>query len=107
MIGLVERAMEEEASYVEFMLHSSELMPGGSRRFPTKRSIERLYDHLERLFAKTAARFRGSTLAQFRQEIVDRGQTPGVSGEKPRTYVSSGIAFGKRVEQKGTKTTKR
>lgn len=36
--------------YIEFMIHSSELMPGGSPTFKNERSIERLYKHLDILF---------------------------------------------------------
>ena len=46
------------------MIHSSELMPGGSPNFPTERSIERLYETLESLFAFAAARFRPVTMGE-------------------------------------------
>lgn len=72
MLGLVERAVGEQASYVEFTLHSSELMPGGSPRFPTKRHIERLYDHLECLFAFATKTFHGATLAEFGHKAKSR-----------------------------------
>jgi hypothetical protein len=49
--------------------HSSELMPGGSPFFPTTKSIERLYNHLEILFSSAAETFRGMTLSGFREGI--------------------------------------
>lgn len=55
------------ASYIEFMLHSSELMPGGSPTFRTEHSIELLHDHLEQLFAEARAHYRGATLHEFRE----------------------------------------
>lgn len=59
-----------EAGYAEFMLHSSEFMPGGSPKFPTPASIEALYDDLEVLFARAAERFRGATLAEFHDAVL-------------------------------------
>lgn len=53
--------------YAEFMLHSSELMPGGSPTFRTAASIERLYADLEMTFAEAADHFRGMTLAAYRE----------------------------------------
>ena len=55
----------ENDDYAMFMLHSSELMPGGSPTFPYKDSIEKLYADLEALFAFAAERFEGSTLRQY------------------------------------------
>lgn len=60
-----------EAGYAEFMLHSSEFMPGGSPTFPTARSIEALYEDLEALFTKVAARFRAATLSEFHSVVVN------------------------------------
>ena len=40
------------------------MMPGGSPNFPTERSIERLYETLESLFAFAAARFRPVTMGE-------------------------------------------
>lgn len=53
--------------YVEFMLHSSELMPGGSPKFGHAEDIELLYERLEILFAELAAWCRGMTLREFRE----------------------------------------
>lgn len=41
----------QDSDYAMFMLHSSEMMPGGSPSFPDEQSIEKLYRSLERLFA--------------------------------------------------------
>lgn len=61
------RAVEAgRAGYAEFMLHSSEFMPGGSPTFPDAASVERLYAHLEQLFARAAEQFQGATLAGYR-----------------------------------------
>jgi hypothetical protein len=67
---LLDRVLEERRLYAEFMLHSSELMPGGSPTFPDDASIERLYAHLESLFARLGGLFRGMTLSEFRAEFA-------------------------------------
>ena len=41
-------------SHLEFVIHSSELMPGGSPRFRTEESVERLYGDLKILFTDIA-----------------------------------------------------
>ena len=48
-----------------FMLHSSELMPGGSPTFRTEAQIEHLYRELAAIFSK--ARSLGYTGATFRE----------------------------------------
>ena len=65
MLGMVRKAIEEKRDYLEFMLHSSELMPGGSPRFPTERDIEKLYNDLEVLFEETAKIFAGATMQEY------------------------------------------
>jgi len=70
MVRLVRAAAAEERPYVEFMLHSSEFMPGGSPNFSVESDIERLYDHLERLFDQASSHFEGATLAEFAQQIL-------------------------------------
>jgi hypothetical protein len=65
LVRIVERAVAERRRYIQCMLHSSELMPGGSPAFPTADSVETLYDHLEQLFERAARFFRGGTLAEF------------------------------------------
>jgi hypothetical protein len=69
MLAQISTAASSGASYVEFMLHSSELMPGGSPTFASEDSIERLYEHLDALFERASRSFRGATLAEFRAEF--------------------------------------
>ena len=47
---LVREVNKENTDVLMFMLHSSELMPGGSPSFPTEESIEDLYRVVEQLF---------------------------------------------------------
>lgn len=56
---------EPETDYIMFMLHSSELMPGGSPTFRTTEDIERLYAHMEALFAHAAQSFAGATIGEY------------------------------------------
>jgi hypothetical protein len=53
------------AAHIEFALHSSELMPGGSPTFRNASDIERLYDRLEILFEYLSTWCRGMTLKEF------------------------------------------
>ena len=73
MLAILERATREQRRYVQFALHSSELMPGGSPGFRTTESIEALYRDLERLFSRAATGFVGATLAEFEQTFSKEG----------------------------------
>lgn len=44
-------AGESSVDYLEFMLHSSELMPGGSPYFTDEKSIEDMYRNMEEIFS--------------------------------------------------------
>ncbi len=65
------------SDYIEFMLHSSELMPGGSPAFRTERSIEILYDHVEQLFDEARPDYRGATLGEFRAAFQENDAEQG------------------------------
>ena len=54
--------------YIEMMLHSSELMPGGSPYFPNEKSIEDLYGTLELLFDLVSKTHVGYTLKELFEE---------------------------------------
>ena len=54
-----------QTNYIEFMLHSSELMPGGSPYFRDKRQIEQLYDEIESFFAILSGKYIGSSLTGY------------------------------------------
>lgn len=52
--------------YVEFMMHSSELMPGGSPYFADEESIEHMYADLEALFQYASIKgYKGVTLQEY------------------------------------------
>jgi hypothetical protein len=66
MRRLLKAVVERREGQAEFMLHSSEFMPGGSPTFPTHGDIERLYEHLSALFEQVREHFVGATLAEYR-----------------------------------------
>ncbi len=71
MLDIQRHAIDSGADYAEFMLHSSEFMPGGSPKFPGDREIESLYDNLEQLFEAAGRSFQGETLKEYHQTHSD------------------------------------
>lgn len=63
MLSLIKQ--NKESDYLMFMLHSSELMPGGSPTFKSEEDIENLYDDLEKLFLLISKEYIGVTLADY------------------------------------------
>lgn len=64
----------EKCNYLEFMVHSSELMPGGSPYFPTKESIERMYRNMADIFDYIKNKgYEGCTLKKYRT-ICEEGK---------------------------------
>lgn len=59
---------QERRPYAQFVIHSSELMPGGSPKLPDEGAIDRLYQDIEALFA-AASDFAGQTVAEFRSSF--------------------------------------
>jgi hypothetical protein len=78
LLNALSVALREDRDYVEFMLHSSELMPGGSPMFPRSDDIERLYDDMEALFDAASRSFEGLTL----QEYYDRYRAQASGGRE-------------------------
>jgi hypothetical protein len=65
MLRAARAARAKGAVCVEFLVHSSELMPDGSPRFRGSVDVERLYASLTLLFEDLAAWCGGMTLAEF------------------------------------------
>jgi hypothetical protein len=66
MLKLVKQAAVEKRPYIEFMIHSSEFMPGGSPNFVNESQIEKLYTDMEHLFAIIQQQgFVGMTLKEY------------------------------------------
>lgn len=70
MLHAARDARAANVEHMEFMLHSSELMPGGSPTFATESDIERLYEYLHRLFEELSDWCRGMTLKEFHRHAV-------------------------------------
>lgn len=73
MLRAAREARRAGAAHLEFTLHSSELMPGGSPSFPSDSHIERLYERLERLFESLASWTVGMTLEEFQARSAPAG----------------------------------
>ena len=50
------------------MIHSSELMPGGSPTFKTENDIENLYSDLKMIFKDLSSFCKGKTLSEYAVE---------------------------------------
>lgn len=70
MLRAAHRARASGAGCIELMIHSSELMPGGSPSFRNKLAVERLYGDLEALFRELSAWCVGMTLAEYQSGIT-------------------------------------
>jgi hypothetical protein len=70
ILRIIRRVVSQRRLHAQFMLHSSELMPGGSPSFPSDRSIENLYEDLRAIFSAASPHFRGATLGAFRRSIA-------------------------------------
>ena len=56
------------------MIHSSELMPGGSSYFKTQSEIDNLYDVMDTYFSALSGRgYCGCTLKDFYEKFVGEG----------------------------------
>lgn len=74
LLGVLDYIYKQKEPYIEFMLHSSEFMPGGNPTFKRNGQIEKLYDELDALFyALRKYEFCGMGLSAF-AEIVKRGE---------------------------------
>ena len=74
ILTVLRKTIKSNTCYAEFMLHSSELMPGGSPTFPTDDSIEKLYRDLEKLFAEASSFCRPATLGEFAKEYISKNR---------------------------------
>ena len=63
-------SLERDSDYLMFMIHSSELMPGGSPKFKTKESVEELYDVITEIFEIVSKTHEGCTLREYASSIL-------------------------------------
>ena len=72
LLSILSRARDEGRDFVEFFLHSSELMPDGSPTFPSAESIEALYADLDAIFSAAGNGFEGLTLGAYHHRFSTR-----------------------------------
>jgi hypothetical protein len=65
LLKIIDKVIDNKKDYAEFMIHSSELMPGGSPTFKINRDIEKLYRDLRILFDRVQESFNGATMAEY------------------------------------------
>jgi hypothetical protein len=81
LLRVLRIAAGERRPYVEMVIHSSELMPGGSPKVPDAARSERWYADTEALFAAARERgFVGRTLAEYHDVVKSRGARALVAG---------------------------
>lgn len=63
---------EPQTDYLEFMIHSAEMMPGGSPYFRTKDSIEKMYMEMETFFEYVSdLGYKGCTLKEYYESKIN------------------------------------
>lgn len=65
MLWMIEKNRNGNGDYLMFMLHSSELMPGGSPTFKDAEAVEVLYGKLQVLFDVIKDSYEGCTLEEY------------------------------------------
>lgn len=65
MLWMIEKNRNGDGDYLMFMLHSSELMPGGSPTFKDAEAVEVLYGKLQVLFDVIKDSYEGCTLEEY------------------------------------------
>lgn len=70
LLKILKIAQKKKFPFVEFMIHSSELMPGCNPIFPNEKSIEKLYEDLNFLFTESNKNFTGFTINDYMSELL-------------------------------------
>jgi hypothetical protein len=92
LLRILRRARAQGKDYVEFTLHSSEFMPGGSPKFPSEERIEGLYRHLEALFESAQGAFAGLTLQEYYRRFTTEQAASREGAGHPAPPLPSGDA---------------
>lgn len=72
MLEMARQAVLESWPVLQFMLHSSELMPGGSPSFRDPHAIDMLYEDLDSVFDFAKDKFSGITLSGYWQHFSEQ-----------------------------------
>lgn len=67
------QAEKNEMAYLEFMVHSSELMAGGSPYFRTAEDIEVMYRDMEEFFKWISGKYEGISLKNYGKLLIQKG----------------------------------
>lgn len=68
--AITDAVIKENSDYLEFMIHSSELMPGGSPYIKTEEEAEQLFELMDWYFKYVTEKgFTGSSLTDYAQSI--------------------------------------
>jgi hypothetical protein len=87
MLDILAQVCTERRGHAEFMLHSSEFMPGGSPTFRSAAQVEALFADLRALFEGLRGRFAPATLAEFHDAVCAR-RAEGASARVSRTPIT-------------------
>jgi hypothetical protein len=68
LLRVLDTVLRERRPYAQFVIHSSELMPGGSPKLPDQRAVDAMYGDMEALF-QAANALVGQTLTEFRESV--------------------------------------
>ncbi len=79
LLSILRQSLKEDRAYLEFMTHSSNLMPEGGPAFPTRRAVERLYGSLAEFFELASDHFAGATLSEYGSLFTDHRSSSGRS----------------------------
>lgn len=71
MTWLLNTFAGNDFDYIEFMIHSSEFMPGGSPYFTTEANVDALFQDLEQLFTLANKHFEGATLSEYHTHFLN------------------------------------
>ena len=69
MKRLLDYVQKSLVNYAMFMIHSSELMPGGSPYYKDAAAVEILYRQLEELFMYASNNYEGITLREYASDF--------------------------------------
>jgi hypothetical protein len=70
LLYAMQKANRENRHYIQYSLHSSELMPGGSPKFREQSHVDNLYRDLEILFTRANDRYEGVTLKEYHNKFI-------------------------------------
>lgn len=71
MMRIIKSVEKNNGNFLEFMIHSSELMSGCNPYNRTENDVESMYKKTERIFEYVSSNYKGVTLREYYHEIKD------------------------------------